>query len=123
MSKIRPFMNQNIIKVLTGIRRCGKSVMLELIMQELVSQGVDPKQFLVINFESKKYEFPNTVDSIYTVVKEFALRRNRKAYLFFDEIQELDGWEKVINSCLIDFDIDAYITGCLLYTSPSPRDS
>jgi len=111
MSKIRPFMNQNIIKVLTGIRRCGKSVMLELIMQELVSQGVDPKQFLVINFESKKYEFPNTVDSIYSVVKEFALRSKRKAYLFFDEIQELDGWEKVINSCLIDFDIDAYITG------------
>lgn len=111
MSKIRPFINQDIIKVLMGIRRSGKSVMLELIQDELRSQGVPDKQFLAVNFESKNLTFLNSLDDTYAYIKEFSSKINSKMYLFFDEIQELRGWETMINSCMIDFDADIYITG------------
>ncbi|RCX18817.1 hypothetical protein DFR58_10486 [Anaerobacterium chartisolvens] len=111
MSKIRPFMKQDIIKVLTGIRRSGKSVMLELIQQELRLQGVSDKQILSVNLESRNNPFAASVDGIYSYVNNFASRAAGKIYLFFDEIQEQDGWESMINSCMIDFDADIYITG------------
>lgn len=111
MSRIRPFINKDIVKVLTGIRRSGKSVMLELIKDELRSQGISDRQFLSVNFESKDRDFINSLDSTYTYIKEFSSKINSKIYLFFDEIQELDGWETMINSCMIDFDADIYITG------------
>lgn len=111
MSKIRPFINNDIVKVLTGIRRCGKSVMLELIQDELRSQGVSDKQFLSVNFESKSCNFINSLDTTYAYIKDFSSKSNSKIYLFFDEIQELNGWETMINSCMIDFDADIYITG------------
>lgn len=111
MSKIRPFINQPIIKVLTGIRRSGKSVMLELIQNELINHGMDKKYFMSINLESKKNQFENTVDGIYEHVKRFVEKSNQKVYLFFDEIQEIEGWETLINAVMIDFDTDIYITG------------
>jgi len=111
MSKIRPFMNQNIVKVLTGIRRSGKSVMLELIQEELILQGFSDKKFLSINLESKNNKFDSSVDGVYGYIRNFASESGGKVYLFFDEIQELDGWETMINSCMIDFDTDIYITG------------
>ena len=111
MSKIRPFMNQNIIKVLTGIRRCGKSVMLEMIQEELRLQGISEEQILSVNMESKNNKFISSTDGIYAYIKKFAATVVGKLYLFFDEIQELDGWESMINSCMIDFDVDIYITG------------
>lgn len=111
MSRIRPFINQDIIKVLTGIRRSGKSVMLELIQDELRSQGIPDKQFLTVNFESKNNTFSNSLDDIYTYIKDISSKISGKMYLFFDEIQELEGWETMVNSCLIDFDADIYITG------------
>lgn len=111
MSKIRPFINQPIIKVLTGIRRSGKSVMLELIQNELINHGMDKKYFMSINLESKKNQFENTVDGIYEHVKKFVEKSNQKVYLFFDEIQEIEDWETLINAVMIDFDTDIYITG------------
>lgn len=111
MSKIRPFINQPIIKVLTGIRRSGKSVMLELIQNELINHGMDKKYFMSINLESKKNQFENTVDGIYEHVKRFVEKSNKKVYLFFDEIQEIEDWETLINAVMIDFDTDIYITG------------
>lgn len=111
MSKIRPFINQPIIKVLTGIRRSGKSVMLELIQNELMNHGMDKKYFMSINLESKKNQFENTVDGIYAHVKRFVEKSNQKVYLFFDEIQEIEDWETLINAVMIDFDTDIYITG------------
>ena len=111
MSRIRPFINQDIIKVLTGIRRSGKSVMLELIQDELRSIGIPDKQFLTVNFESKNNTFSNSLDDIYTYIKDISSKISGKMYLFFDEIQELEGWETMVNSCLIDFDADIYITG------------
>ena len=111
MSRIRPFMNQNIVKVLTGIRRSGKSVMLELIQEELRLQGVSDGQILSVNLESKNNAFASSVDGIYAYINNFIATTVSKVYLFFDEIQELDGWETMINSCMIDFDADIYITG------------
>lgn len=111
MSRIRPFINQDIVKVLTGIRRSGKSVMLELIQDELSLQGIPDKQFLTVNFESKNNTFSNSLDDIYAYIKDFSSKISGKMYLFFDEIQELEGWETMVNSCLIDFDADIYITG------------
>lgn len=111
ISKIRPFIGKDIVKVLTGIRRCGKSVMLELIKNELIENGIDEKMFLSVNFESKAVDYVKYADMTYEYVKNFALNHKGKIYLFFDEIQELCGWEKVINSFMIDFDCDIYITG------------
>lgn len=111
ISQIKPFMGKDIIKVLTGIRRCGKSVMLELIKNELIKNNACGKNFLSINFESKAVDYVRSIDSTYAHIKEFAQNHNGKIYLFLDEIQELDGWEKAVNSCMIDFDCDIYITG------------
>lgn len=111
MQRIRPFMNTELIKVFTGIRRAGKSVMLELVKEELKNSGVDEKNFLCMNFE----QFANSqildAKSLYEKIVEFQKNAQGKTYLFLDEIQEVDGWEKCINSCRIDFDCDIYITG------------
>lgn len=104
-------MNQPIIKVLTGIRRSGKSVMLELIQKELIIQGINEEGFISINLESKKNPFDITIEGLYEYVRTKATEINQKVYLFFDEIQELDGWETMINAIMIDFDADIYITG------------
>ena len=111
MQRIRPFMNTDLIKVFTGIRRAGKSVMLELVKNELKESGIGEENFLCINFE----QFSNSqfldVESLYKKITDFQKNTKGKIYLFFDEIQEVDGWEKCINSCRIDFDCDIYITG------------
>lgn len=111
MNRIRPFMNKDIIKVLTGIRRCGKSVMLQLIQSELLQCGVKPEQMLSINFETKIVDYVKSVTETYNVIKKLSEDNLGKIYLFLDEIQELQGWETMINSCMIDFDVDIYITG------------
>lgn len=111
MQRIRPFINTDLIKVFTGIRRAGKSVMLELVKNELKESGIGKENFLCINFE----QFSNSqfldVESLYKKITDFQKNTKGKIYLFFDEIQEVDGWEKCINSCRIDFDCDIYITG------------
>lgn len=111
MQRIRPFINTDLIKVFTGIRRAGKSVMLELVKNELKESGIGEENFLCINFE----QFSNSqfldVESLYKKITDFQKNTKGKIYLFFDEIQEVPGWEKCINSCRIDFDCDIYITG------------
>ncbi|MDD6991058.1 MAG: ATP-binding protein [Oscillospiraceae bacterium] len=111
MERIRPFIGQNIVKVLTGIRRCGKSVMLTLIQDELKEQGISEERFLSINFESKAVSYVSSVDSTYEHIKTVCEKTGETVYLFLDEIQELCGWEKFVNSCMIDFDCDIYVTG------------
>lgn len=115
IKKIRPFMDKDVVKVLTGVRRCGKSVMLQLIQEEMLENGVGKEQMLQINFETKAVDYVKDVDASYQAIKEFAEGHSGKSYLFLDEIQELSGWEKMINSCMIDFDVDIYITGSNAY--------
>ena len=111
MQRIRPFINTELIKVFTGIRRAGKSVMLELVKDELRNSGVNEANFLCINFE----QFANSqildAKALYGKIVEFQKGIQGKTYLFFDEIQEVEGWEKCINSCRVEFDSDIYITG------------
>lgn len=111
MQRIRPFMNTDLIKVFTGIRRAGKSVMLELVKNELKESGISEENFLYINFEQFSNSQYLDVQSLYKKIVDFQKNTKGKIFLFFDEIQEVTGWEKCINSCRIDFDCDIYITG------------
>lgn len=111
MKRIRPFINTELIKVFTGIRRSGKSVMLELVKNELKKSGVSDKNFLCINFEQFSNSELLEAKILHKRIVEFQKTAEGKIYLFFDEIQEVDGWEKCINSCRVDFDCDIYITG------------
>ena len=111
MSRIRPFIGSDLVKVMTGIRRCGKSVMLELIQQELKETGVTPDQIISINFEDMSYTHLQTSSSLHDEIKKRAAKIEGKVYLFFDEIQEVEDWEKCINSLRISLDCDIYITG------------
>ena len=111
MKRIRPFIGSDLIKVMTGIRRCGKSVMLELIKQELIESGINPIQFISINFEDLSYSHLQTAQSLHDEITRHAKEIGGKVYLFFDEIQEVKDWEKCINSFRVSLDCDIYITG------------
>ena len=111
MSRIRPFIGSDLVKVLTGIRRCGKSVMLELIQEEITSSGVDPSQFISINFENMSNASLCTAQALHDEIICRAAKISGKIYLFFDEIQEVQNWETCINSFRVELDCDIYITG------------
>lgn len=111
MRRIRPVIGvSDAVKVFTGIRRCGKSTMMELVRRELIRRGVEPRQIVALNFESRARPAVQNIDAAYAYVKELA-RGSGRVYLFFDEVQELPEWEKLANACQIDFDADIYITG------------
>ena len=111
MSRIRPFIGSELIKVMTGIRRCGKSVMLELIKQELVESGVSPSQFISINFEDMNYFHLQTAKALHDEITRRAAEIGGKVHLLLDEIQEVKDWEKCVNSFRVALDCDIYITG------------
>ncbi len=111
MNRIRPFIGTDLVKVMTGIRRCGKSVMLELIKQEIMESGISSKQFISINFEDMRYSHLQTAQALHHEISERATAMNGKVYLFFDEIQEVTEWEKCINSLRVSLNCDIYITG------------
>ena len=111
MSRIRPFIGGELVKVMTGIRRSGKSVMLELVKQELLGAGVSAAQFLSINFEDLRNAPLCRAEALHEEILRRAAAMQGKVYLFFDEIQEVTGWEKCINSLRVALDCDIYITG------------
>ncbi len=111
MSRIRPFIGNELIKVLTGIRRSGKSVMLDLIQRELVASGVNEDQFIFINFENMSNAHLCYAGVLHEEVTRRVKGISGKVYLFFDEIQEVVDWEKCINSFRVEFNCDIYITG------------
>ena len=111
MSRIRPFIGTELVKVMTGIRRCGKSVMLDLIKEELKSTGVAAFQMISFNFEAMSNAHLCSAQALYEEVMKRASAIEGKVYLFFDEIQEVSSWEKAINSFRVELDCDIYITG------------
>jgi len=111
MRKIRPFMDKNIIKVLTGIRRSGKSVMLQLIQEELKNSGVKENEILTFNFEDMAYVDLTDAQKLNDLVMASILENPTIRYLFFDEIQEVQDWERCVNSLLSKGQFDIYITG------------
>lgn len=110
LKQIRGFYHMDLIKVLTGIRRCGKSVLLMQIMEELKEKGITEEQILYINFEDYDYSFIQTGMDLHDYVKE-RVTVGKKYYLFFDEIQTVPNFERVINSLKVKFDASIFITG------------
>lgn len=102
------------IKVVTGIRRCGKSVLLEQYQQRLLAEGVAPEQIISINFENLDYELLKDYRKLYQYLKVH-LCAGRMTYLFLDEIQEVGSFEKVVDSLYLRDDVDIYITGSNAY--------
>ena len=111
MSRIRPLIGGELIKVVTGIRRSGKSVMLELVKQELLESGVGAEHFISINFEDMRNAHLCNAQSLHEEVLRLSSAIQGKVFLFFDEIQEVANWEKCINSLRVALDCDIYITG------------
>lgn len=110
LQKIKPFINKPIIKVLTGIRRSGKSELMKMVRDELLSQGVPENNIIYLNFESLRWADLSNSMALYGYICEH-IATNSKTYIFLDEIQEVENWEKVVNSLMADFDVDIYITG------------
>ena len=111
LKRIRPFIGNDLIKVMTGIRRAGKSVMLELIQEELIVSSIDADHFICINFEDLRNVHILNAMSLCEEILKRAEQIREKVYLFFDEIQEVDDWEKCINSFRMSLDCDIYISG------------
>ena len=111
MKQIRPFMNRPFVKVIAGIRRCGKSVVLQLIAEELEGQGVAKEHIVYMNFESFEWMDIADAKALYLYVKEKVEKANGKVYILLDEIQEVKDWEKAVNSFMVDWDVDVYVTG------------
>jgi len=107
MEQIRPFIGKDVVKVITGLRRSGKSVLLDLLREEIG----DSAHSIYLNFESKRNAQYANADALYEHVIETVGGGKDKWYLFFDEIQEVQHWEEAINSFRVDFDADIYITG------------
>ena len=110
INKIIKYVNTPFVKVITGIRRSGKSTILKMIIQKLQEDfGVREEQIKSYRFDSMEYE-GMTAKEMYSILKN-DLTPNAKTYFFLDEMQEIDGWEKVVNSLASDFDVDLYVTG------------
>lgn len=110
VDKIMAYADTPFVKILTGIRRSGKSTILKMIMEKLQSErGIPSDQIIIMRLDSMEYDDMSAKD-MYKAIKD-KLRPNGKTYLFLDEVQEIEGWEKVANSLLADFDVDLYVTG------------
>lgn len=110
LSKIRPFYEQDLIKVIMGVRRCGKSVIMLQIIEELKEKGILETQIIYINFEYEDYAFIKDDMDLHNYIKEKIIN-NEKYYLLFDEIQNIQHWEKAINSFKASKNVSIFITG------------
>ena len=113
LNKLIAFRDTEPVKVVTGIRRCGKSSLLKLMVQHLKDTGIEEDQIIEMNFESHEFKKMNA-DDFYHSVKERVLP-GKRMYLFFDELQRIDHWEDTVNSFRVDFNCDIYITGSNAY--------
>ena len=113
LKKLIGFQDTEPVKVITGIRRCGKSSLLKLMIRHLRETGVSQQQIVEMNFDS--HDFRNmTSDAVYHYVKDRVVP-GKRMYLFFDELQRIDAWEDAVNSFRVDLDCDIYVTGSNAY--------
>lgn len=113
LQKLIGFQDTEPVKVITGIRRCGKSSLLKLMIRHLRETGIGQEQIVEMNFESHDFR-SMTSDEVYHYVKEKAIP-GKRIYLFLDELQRIDAWEDAVNSFRVDLDCDIYITGSNAY--------
>ena len=111
LEEIKKYINKPIIKVITGMRRSGKSMILKLIQEELQNIGIVKENIIYMNFESLIFMDIKDFEALYKHIIEKTSDKKGKIYILLDEIQEVKGWEKAINSFLVDLDVDIYITG------------
>ena len=109
LEQLKAFRDTEMIKVITGIRRCGKSSLMKLMANELRTSGIADDQIIEINFESMRFA-DMTVKEFYAYVSQRVIC-GKRMYLFFDEVQRINGWENAVNSFRVDFDCDIYVTG------------
>ena len=109
VKKIMAFTDTPFVKVLTGVRRCGKSTIMQMIMDELRKKGISEERIVSYRFDSMEYE-GMTAKQLYEMLKT-KLSDTEKTYLFLDEVQEITSWEKTVNSINTDFNVDIYVTG------------
>lgn len=110
VERIMAYVDTPFVKILTGVRRCGKSSILKMVVAELKKRGVHEERILHYNFDSLQYEDIKTAKLLYEEIKA-KLVSGQKTYLFLDEIQEVKSWEKAVNSFATDFNVDIYVTG------------
>lgn len=113
LNRLIAFQDTEPVKIITGIRRCGKSSLMKLMARHLLEQGISQEQIIEMNFESLAFR-TMTPESLYHYVKD-RLPADRRTYLFFDEIQRIDQWQDAVNSFRVDFDCDIYVTGSNAY--------
>ena len=114
LQRLKAFKDNKLIKVITGIRRCGKSTLLELFKEYLKGEGVSDDNIIHINLELMKYDDVRDYKTFYNLITE-KIKNNDRCYLLIDEIQQVDKWEKAINSMNVEFNVDIYITGSNAY--------
>ncbi len=111
LKKINELMDTDFIKVIIGMRRCGKTLLLKSIIKELELKGINKENIIYISFESPQYKNIFTYEQLDKIILDLIRNINGKIYLLFDEIQQVEGWEKSVNGYRVDFDCDIYITG------------
>jgi len=111
LKQIDALMNTDFIKIIIGIRRCGKTFLLKSIIEELKNKGVNEENIIYISFESNKYKNIFTQEELDELILNLTNNISGKIYILFDEIQQVNGWEKSVNGYRVDLDCDIYITG------------
>ena len=111
LDQIIPLIDKPLIKVITGVRRSGKTVLLKQIQEYLLSSGCDKNRIVYISFESKANAYLKNTDTLYRYLLDAGKNAAEKVYIFLDEIQSVPAWEEVVSSLLVDLNCDIYITG------------
>lgn len=112
MDRIRPFIDKPVVKIISGLRRVGKSYFMRLIIEDLKRRNINDKQIIYIDMESMDFDFISNYHQLHDFIKNSpSPAQDRKIYLFIDEVQEIEGWEKCISSCLGSNNYDIYLTG------------
>ena len=115
LTQLVQFKDKPLIKVVTGIRRCGKSTLLSLFEEHLRNSGVRDDHIIRMNFEAFEFDKITTYVHLYNYIKNRMTIPNQKYYIILDEVQQVESWEKAINSFLVDSPVDIYITGSNAY--------
>lgn len=110
LDKLKPFIDVKLVKILAGIRRCGKSTILEMLKQELLSRGIDEKHIITRKYTNEDYSKLFKSKEMFNELKAL-ITDNKKYYFILDELQEISGWEKVVNTLLEEYNSDIYVTG------------
>jgi uncharacterized protein len=114
LNQLISFKDKPLIKVITGMRRCGKSSLLDLFSEYLMKNSISKEKIIRIDFESLQFDDIKNYKDLYLHVKD-KINEHTKTYILLDEVQQVENWEKAVNSFLVDFDVDVYITGSNAY--------